>query len=109
MGVHRIELLPEIMAYYGNEMSRVVTDVVQRAALTGGDYLAKETPVDTGVSRSNWIAVVDGVNGAVIPAYVPYPSYRLNHHESVKQLLTRKVRNSEQKSKRYGFRIGLFA
>jgi hypothetical protein len=79
MGVHLFEDLPKLMEQYSDQIVELTTMVVQKAALAGGDYLARETPVDTGVARSNWIMSVDAPVNSAIPAYVPYPTYRLSH------------------------------
>lgn len=84
MSVHQFEDLPVVMQKYEQQIATLATLAVQRAALAGGDYLARETPVDTGVARSNWVMTVDAPFTGVIPAYAPYPSYRPNHHASVK-------------------------
>lgn len=84
MGIHLFEDTPEVIDENVKRMQRAISLVVQKAALAGGDYLASETPVDTGVARSNWVMTIDGPFSGVIPAYVPYPSYRDNHHASVK-------------------------
>ncbi len=76
--------LPEVLHDYQDMVYAAVTLVVQKAALAAGTYLGQETPVDTGVARSNWVMTLDAPFGGVIPAYVPYPSYRQNHHEAVK-------------------------
>lgn len=80
------EELPKWMDQYKVAMFKAVDEVVQKAALTGGEYLARETPVDTGVARSNWVLTLGMPFDIVIPAYFPYPSYRNNHHEAVKQV-----------------------
>lgn len=86
MGVHLFEELPAVLQGYRSQLFAITSKIVQKAALAGGDYVARETPVDTGVARSNWVATIGTPFSGVIPAYVPYPSYRVNHHEAVKQV-----------------------
>lgn len=86
MGIHLFEELPAVLQAYRSQLFAITSKIAQKAALAGGDYLARETPVDTGVARSNWVATIGTPFGGVIPAYVPYPSYRVNHHEAVKQV-----------------------
>lgn len=84
MGTHLFEDLPDVLKGYEDQLYKMVTLVVQKAALAGGTYLGEETPVDTGVARSNWVATIGAPFAGIIPAYVPYPSYRVSHHEPVK-------------------------
>lgn len=86
MGVHLLEDLPAVLEGYREQIYGTITRIAQRAALAGGDYLARETPVDTGFARSNWVGTIQEPFAGTIPAYVPYPSYRPNHHEAVKEL-----------------------
>ena len=89
MGTHLFEQLPAVLEGYKSQIVALTSKIAQRAALAGGDYLASETPVDVGVARSNWVATIDAQFAGMIPAYVPYPSYRTNHHEAVKQMSIR--------------------
>lgn len=84
MGTHLFDDLPKVLKQHEDQLYRMVTLVVQKAALAGGAYLAEETPVDTGVARSNWVMTLDAPFVGLIPAYMPYPTYRQSHHEAVK-------------------------
>ena len=97
MGTHLFDALPDVLKQYEGQLYRMVDMVVQKAALAAGTYLGQETPVDTGLARSNWILTIDASFGEVIPAYVPYPSYRMNHHEAVKVATLSKVRAKKAK------------
>lgn len=87
MGTTTLRALPSLMRNYEGRLNEAVTQTVQKIALVAGDAFARETPVDTGVARSNWVMTRDETFTGVIPAYFPYPSYRVSHHESVKQLV----------------------
>lgn len=89
MGTHLFEQLPPLMQQYAVQIGKMVSLAAQKAALAGGTDLAAETPVDTGVARSNWVLTLEAPFGGVIPAYVPYPSYRDNHHSTVKTAVVR--------------------
>ncbi len=84
MGAHLFEDLPRVLEGYKSQMYSLVTLLAQRSALAAGDYVARETPVDTGRARSNWVMTLQEPFTGIIPAYVPYPSYRQNNHEPVK-------------------------
>jgi len=91
MGVHLLDDLPRVLEGYREQIHKTVDRIAQRAALVGGDYLARETPVDTGYARSNWVGTINEPFIGTIPAYVPYPTYRPDHHQGVKEL---SIRNS---------------
>lgn len=86
MGITAIENLPAVLTKYRDQIYTKVTEIAQKAALAGGDYLARETAVDTGYARSNWVMTINEPFAGVVPAYAPYPTYRPDHHEAVKQL-----------------------
>lgn len=89
MGTHIFDDLPLVLQKHAGQLGRMVSQVAQKAALAGGAYLAEETPVDTGVARSNWVMTLDAPFEGVIPAYMPYPTYRMNHHDPVKQAVVK--------------------
>lgn len=89
MGFHQFQELPAVMNSVEKRMANAISLVVQKAALAGGNSLAEETPVDTGVARSNWVMTIDSGFAGLIPAYVPYPSYRDSHHTMVKTAVLR--------------------
>lgn len=89
MAARTFDDLPGLFDNTAKRMLTAVTNIARRAVLAGGTYVASETPVDTGAARSNWVATVDEAFVGVIPPYVPYPTYRTNHHEAVKQLVLR--------------------
>jgi hypothetical protein len=105
MGIHLFEDTPEVIDENVKRMQRAISLVVQKAALAGGSYLAEETPVDTGVARSNWVMTIDAPFPGLLPAYVPYPSYRDSHHSMVK---TAVVRVPGRRVTARGFRPGSF-
>lgn len=90
MGTHLFEDLPAVLQKYSEQIVPLVSMVVQRAALGGGDYLASETPVDTGMARSNWIMGVDERIEAVLPPYFPYPTYRVSKEVGEAESFSRK-------------------
>lgn len=102
MGTHLFADLPKVLQGYRAQIGKMASLAAQRAALAGGSFLAAETPVDTGFARSNWIASIDGPVYDVIPAYVPYPSYRMNHHDAVKGLSIRTAGRARVRTARSG-------
>lgn len=106
MGTHLFDDLPAVMRGYEAQIGTMVTLAATRAALAGGAYLGEETPVDTGEARSNWIMSIDAPDILVIPPYVPYPSYRVNHHDAVKQFSVRT--SGYRKRVKSGGRVGGF-
>ncbi len=47
--------------------------IARTAASVIGEAVGRDTPVDTGAARSNWIMSIDEIAGFTIPPYVPYP------------------------------------
>lgn len=89
MGTHLFDELPAVLEGHRRQIGVMASLAAQQAALAGGTYLGEETPVDTGGARSNWVMTIDAPFAGVIPPYVPYPSYRTNHHEAVKTAVLR--------------------
>jgi hypothetical protein len=89
MATHLFQDLPLVMRKHVEQLHDMVNAVMQRAALAAGDSAARETPVDTGVARSNWVMTLDAPFSGLLPAYVPYPSYRMNGHEAVREIVIR--------------------
>ncbi len=73
MATNPLDRLPQVLRARRKEVVELLNRVVREAAAEGGTYLAKDTAVDTGVARSNWVATVDAPFESVIPAYSPYP------------------------------------
>lgn len=69
----RFEDLQKIMAEY-NKAIRIGTNrLVQTAAMTVQETVARNTPVDTGKARSNWRVSINSLLFGETNAYAPYP------------------------------------
>lgn len=71
MGVHRFELMPQVLARRAKQFERGATRIVRNVATAADKTLVETTPVDTGEARSNWVGSVDTPFGGVIPPYAP--------------------------------------
>lgn len=65
--------LPLIMRKYRPAIVKGVNRIAREAARQGGGYLARDTAVDTGEARSNWIMTLDSPSEVTIPPYSPFP------------------------------------
>lgn len=73
-----LAVLPANLSKYATRVQMGVTRLVRVAASTAGAHATEGTPVDTGESRSNWMAVLNGggrIPNNVRPPYLPYPKY----------------------------------
>ena len=80
MGVHQLTAAVSVMKGRRAEWEALVGAVMRRAAMAGSDYLTYETPVKTGLARSNWVATLDEPFEGTIPAYAPFED--LGAHEA---------------------------
>lgn len=67
--------LPVNLTKRALEVQKGVNTIVKGVAQVIGRELIINSPVDTGETRSNWIATLNGPTGAVIPPYAPYPKF----------------------------------
>jgi len=79
VGTQPFTLFAKVITKRADEMAKSAGEIVAVAARAIGEDVATETPVDTGVARSNWIMSIDAPTGEVIPAYVPYPRTHQQH------------------------------
>lgn len=73
MGTHRFEDMPSVMDAYSRKAIQGVNRIVRKAATAIDEHVVKETPVATGLARSNWVASLNKPTFDVIPPYVPLP------------------------------------
>ncbi len=69
---HSFQKLNEVMVKRGTDFKKNAAELTRRIATVIGETVAKETPVDTGTARSNWIMTRGAPASYSIPAYVPY-------------------------------------
>ena len=67
--------LPANLVKRAIQVQQGVNTLVKGVAQVIGRELIVNSPVDTGETRSNWIASLNGPSNAVIPPYAPYPKY----------------------------------
>lgn len=63
--------LPKIMARIARRSDRALKRTMHQTALEVDRVAVRETPVDTGLARSNWIATIGAPATGTIPAYAP--------------------------------------
>ena len=63
--------LPNILERIERRSSRALQRTMQETALEADRVAIRETPVDTGLARSNWIASIGAPSSVTIPAYAP--------------------------------------
>jgi hypothetical protein len=56
---------------YKDAIDPATTRIIRKVASVGHESLVKNTQVDTGRARSNWVVTVDRLNTTVIPPYAP--------------------------------------
>ena len=69
--VQPIDNLPNVLARLERRINRTMKRTVQESALEADRVAIRETPVDTGLARSNWIATIGTPAAGVIPPYSP--------------------------------------
>lgn len=73
MALNSIDQLPLVLQRYRKAIVSTTNRVAREAARQGGGYLARDTAVDTGQARSNWVMTLDAPFEGVIPPYAPLP------------------------------------
>ena len=63
--------LPNILARIERRTDRALQRTMRETALEADRVAIRETPVDTGLARSNWIASIGAPATVTIPAYAP--------------------------------------
>lgn len=69
--VKPFELMPSVMRKRAAEVVTGTTRIVRRAATAIDRRAVRDTPVDKGVARSNWVGTLNVPFSGVIPAYSP--------------------------------------
>lgn len=67
--------LPPNLTKYATRVQRGVTRLVKIAAGVAGFEATIGTPVDTGESRANWLAALNGPRDNTVAPYLAYPKY----------------------------------
>lgn len=63
--------LPNVVDRLERRVNRTLERTVQESALEADRVAIRETPVDTGAARSNWVATIGIPAAGVIPPYAP--------------------------------------
>ncbi len=71
MATKEFRALPGIMERIARRTDRAVQRTMRETALEVDRVAIRETPVDTGLARSNWIASIGAPATVTIPAYAP--------------------------------------
>jgi len=73
-------MMAQPFAMIGKVMNKRAADfpvaagkVARSVAANVGEAVVRDTPVDTGAARSNWIMTIDQIATYIIPPYAPYP------------------------------------
>lgn len=66
-------LIGKVMQKRAKDFPVAAARLTRTIASVIGEDVVRETPVDTGSARSNWIMLVGQIANYTIPAYVPYP------------------------------------
>lgn len=80
MGLHQLDAAVSVIRGRRREVEGLVNTAARRAMTAASDYLTAETPVKTGLARSNWVATVSEPFESIIPPYAPYED--LGAHEA---------------------------
>lgn len=62
---------PQVVSSLEKRINRTIKRTTQESALEADRVAIRETPVDTGLARSNWIASIGTPAANVIPPYSP--------------------------------------
>lgn len=74
MGTRPFSRLPEYFGSLEHRIDRALKRTMHEAALEADRVAVRETPVRTGLARSNWIATLGSPSAGVIPPYKPGPA-----------------------------------
>jgi hypothetical protein len=72
MATQPFRLIGTVINKRAADIPRAVGSVARKCAAVIGENVAKDTPVDSGVARSNWLMGIDQILTYTIPAYAPY-------------------------------------
>lgn len=73
MGTRPFSSLPEFFGSIERRVDRALKRTMQEAALEADRVAVRETPVRTGLARSNWVATIGSPYSGTIPPYRPGP------------------------------------
>lgn len=75
MGTRPFSQLPEFFDQIERRSERALKRTVRETAKNAGRVAIRETPVRTGLARSNWVATIGAPNSSTISPYKPGPPW----------------------------------